>query len=93
MSVSPRLVAPVALAYRRETLESVVVRIAGDSGDGIQLTGSRFAQTTAFAGNDLGTLPGGTFSSAQSINDRGQAVGTSNTGTGARHAVLWTRTQ
>ena len=42
---------------RRETLESVVVRIAGDSGDGIQLTGSRFAQTTAFAGNDLATFP------------------------------------
>jgi 2-oxoglutarate/2-oxoacid ferredoxin oxidoreductase subunit alpha len=41
----------------RETLEAVVVRIAGDSGDGIQLTGSRFAQTTAFAGNDLATFP------------------------------------
>jgi 2-oxoglutarate ferredoxin oxidoreductase subunit alpha len=41
----------------RETLESVVVRIAGDSGDGIQLTGSQFAQTTAFAGNDLATFP------------------------------------
>ena len=43
--------------HHRETLESVVVRIAGDSGDGIQLTGSRFAQTTAFAGNDLATFP------------------------------------
>ena len=43
--------------HQRETLESVVVRIAGDSGDGIQLTGSRFAQTTAFAGNDLATFP------------------------------------
>ena len=41
----------------RETLESVVVRIAGDSGDGIQLTGSQFTQTTAFAGNDLATFP------------------------------------
>jgi 2-oxoglutarate ferredoxin oxidoreductase subunit alpha len=41
----------------RETLESVVVRIAGDSGDGIQLTGNQFAQTTAFAGNDLATFP------------------------------------
>lgn len=43
--------------HHRETLESVVVRIAGDSGDGIQLTGSQFAQTTAFAGNDLATFP------------------------------------
>jgi 2-oxoglutarate ferredoxin oxidoreductase subunit alpha len=43
--------------HQRETLESVVVRFAGDSGDGIQLTGSRFAQTTAFAGNDLATFP------------------------------------
>jgi 2-oxoglutarate ferredoxin oxidoreductase subunit alpha len=43
--------------HPRETIESVVVRIAGDSGDGIQLTGSRFAQTTAFAGNDLATFP------------------------------------
>ncbi len=42
---------------QRETLESVVMRIAGDSGDGIQLTGSQFAQTTAFAGNDLATFP------------------------------------
>ena len=42
---------------QRETIESVVVRIAGDSGDGIQLTGSQFAQTTAFAGNDLATFP------------------------------------
>ena len=41
----------------RETLESVVVRLAGDSGDGIQLTGSQFAQTIAFAGNDLATFP------------------------------------
>jgi 2-oxoglutarate ferredoxin oxidoreductase subunit alpha len=42
---------------RRAKLESVVVRLAGDSGDGIQLTGSRFAQATAFAGNDLLTFP------------------------------------
>ncbi len=41
----------------RETLEFVVVRIAGDLGDGIQLTGNQFAQTTAFAGNDLATFP------------------------------------
>jgi len=35
----------------------VVVRFAGDSGDGIQLTGSQFTLTTALAGNDLATFP------------------------------------
>jgi 2-oxoglutarate ferredoxin oxidoreductase subunit alpha len=39
------------------TVDQVVVRFAGDSGDGIQLLGSRFAQQTALAGNDFATLP------------------------------------
>ena len=38
-------------------LERVVIRIAGDSGDGMQLTGDRFTQETASFGNDLSTLP------------------------------------
>ena len=38
-------------------LESVVVRFAGDSGDGMQLTGNRFTSTAAIIGNDLGTFP------------------------------------
>ena len=41
----------------RERLESVVVRFAGDSGDGIQLTGTQFALATALARNDLATFP------------------------------------
>ena len=41
----------------RQRLESAVVRFAGDSGDGIQVTGGRFAETTALAGNDLATFP------------------------------------
>ena len=41
----------------RQPRESVVVRFAGDSGDGIQLTGGRFATVTALAGNDLATFP------------------------------------
>jgi 2-oxoglutarate ferredoxin oxidoreductase subunit alpha len=40
-----------------EQLERVVIRIAGDSGDGMQLTGDRFTQETASFGNDLSTLP------------------------------------
>jgi 2-oxoglutarate ferredoxin oxidoreductase subunit alpha len=40
-----------------EQLESVVIRFAGDSGDGMQLTGGRFTSETALSGNDLATLP------------------------------------
>ena len=38
-------------------LESVVIRFAGDSGDGMQLTGGRFTSETALSGNDLATFP------------------------------------
>src|SRR3989338_11434157 len=40
-----------------EEVEAVTVRFAGDSGDGIQLTGMQFTTSTALAGNDLSTLP------------------------------------
>src|SRR3954470_13478979 len=40
-----------------EERERVVVRFAGDSGDGMQLAGSRFTDATALLGNDLATLP------------------------------------
>jgi len=40
-----------------EERERVVVRFAGDSGDGMQLTGDRFTSATAILGNDLATLP------------------------------------
>jgi 2-oxoglutarate ferredoxin oxidoreductase subunit alpha len=40
-----------------QQLGQVVIRIAGDSGDGMQLTGDRFTQETAMFGNDLSTLP------------------------------------
>jgi 2-oxoglutarate ferredoxin oxidoreductase subunit alpha len=39
------------------TLQDVVVRFAGDSGDGMQLTGNNFTQATALYGNDLSTFP------------------------------------
>ncbi len=45
------------LTQPRETLESAVVRFAGDSGDGMQITGSQFTLATALAGNDLATFP------------------------------------
>ncbi|MFD4998126.1 2-oxoacid:acceptor oxidoreductase subunit alpha [Streptomyces buecherae] len=40
-----------------ETLHRVIIRFAGDSGDGMQLTGDRFTSETASFGNDLSTLP------------------------------------
>ena len=39
------------------TLSGVVVRFAGDSGDGMQLTGNNFTEATALYGNDLATFP------------------------------------
>lgn len=40
-----------------EELEGVTIRFAGDSGDGMQLTGTQFTNTTAIVGNDISTLP------------------------------------
>jgi 2-oxoglutarate ferredoxin oxidoreductase subunit alpha len=45
------------LAKQVEQLSQVVIRFAGDSGDGMQLTGGRFTSETALRGNDLATLP------------------------------------
>ena len=47
----------VAPPRRKETLDSAVIRFAGDSGDGMQITGSQFTNTTALFGNDLATFP------------------------------------
>jgi 2-oxoglutarate ferredoxin oxidoreductase subunit alpha len=40
-----------------EVVDRVIIRFAGDSGDGMQLTGDRFTNTSALYGNDLATLP------------------------------------
>ena len=40
-----------------EELDSIVIRFAGDSGDGMQLTGTQFTNTSAVFGNDISTLP------------------------------------
>src|SRR5712672_1168230 len=42
---------------KRETLDRVVIRFAGDSGDGMQVTGTHFTNTAAMIGNDLSTFP------------------------------------
>lgn len=45
------------MATRTEVLQEVVIKFAGDSGDGMQLTGSQFTNNTALLGNDLATFP------------------------------------
>ncbi|MEP0823490.1 MAG: 2-oxoacid:acceptor oxidoreductase subunit alpha [Ignavibacterium sp.] len=42
---------------KSQSLDEVTIRFAGDSGDGMQLTGTQFTNTTALLGNDLSTLP------------------------------------
>ena len=51
--MSPETTTPV----ETERLERVVIRFAGDSGDGMQLTGDRFTDASALFGNDLATMP------------------------------------
>ena len=51
-------VAPVKGTEKpRKGLERAVIRFAGDSGDGMQLTGEQFTTESAWAGNDIATLP------------------------------------
>src|ERR1700754_1924757 len=45
------------MATRTEVLQEVVIKFAGDSGDGMQLTGSQFTNNTALMGIDLATFP------------------------------------
>jgi 2-oxoglutarate ferredoxin oxidoreductase subunit alpha len=45
------------MAKTVERISQVIIRFAGDSGDGMQLTGARFTSETAVLGNDLSTLP------------------------------------
>src|SRR3954465_7049695 len=42
---------------RKETIDQAVIRFCGDSGDGMQITGSQFTNTAALFGNDLATFP------------------------------------
>jgi 2-oxoglutarate ferredoxin oxidoreductase subunit alpha len=50
-------VAPTTEGAARQEVERVVIRFAGDSGDGMQLTGDRFTSVSALFGNDLATMP------------------------------------
>ena len=48
---------PVPVEKNFEEVETVTIRFAGDSGDGMQLTGTQFTNTSAVLGNDISTLP------------------------------------
>jgi len=43
--------------HKREVLDQAVIRFAGDSGDGMQITGNQFTNTAALYGNDIATFP------------------------------------
>src|SRR5260370_1323871 len=43
--------------HKREMLDQAVIRFAGDSGDGMQITGNQFTNTAALYGNDIATFP------------------------------------
>ena len=47
----------MTLTHKEQELDSVTIRFAGDSGDGMQLTGDQFTDTSAIMGNDIATLP------------------------------------
>ncbi len=48
---------PLRMAKAVEHVDQVIIRFAGDSGDGMQLTGAAFTSETAVLGNDLSTFP------------------------------------
>jgi len=48
---------PASAASKVQQVETVTIRFVGDSGDGMQLTGTEFTKATALAGNDLATFP------------------------------------
>ena len=52
---APQVVETEAVGTERK--DAVVIRFAGDSGDGMQLTGNQFTTTSALLGNDIATLP------------------------------------
>ena len=49
--------ATIEKKHQQEVLEAVIIRFVGDSGDGMQLTGTQFSDTSAMFGNDIATFP------------------------------------
>jgi 2-oxoglutarate ferredoxin oxidoreductase subunit alpha len=57
MSSTPTLEPPQRKKHTEQELDSVTIRFAGDSGDGMQLAGTQFTNTSAILGNDIATFP------------------------------------
>lgn len=57
MSKFESFTSPIPVSVNRQPLETVVIHFAGDSGDGMQLAGSQFTQSSAALGNDIRTFP------------------------------------
>ncbi|NBO63620.1 MAG: 2-oxoacid:acceptor oxidoreductase subunit alpha [Acidobacteria bacterium] len=57
MSVTTTNDLPGQRGHNFEEVETVTIRFAGDSGDGMQITGTQFTSTSAIIGNDISTLP------------------------------------
>ncbi|MEA2477296.1 MAG: 2-oxoglutarate/2-oxoacid ferredoxin oxidoreductase subunit alpha [Actinomycetota bacterium] len=55
--MSSQIASPTERGVDRQEVDRVVIRFAGDSGDGMQMTGDRFTSVSASFGNDLATLP------------------------------------
>ena len=55
--MAPTPPAGATASSTQKTLEKVTIRFAGDSGDGMQIMGGQFTNTTALLGNDLSTFP------------------------------------
>ena len=55
--MSENVAATPTASKPRRTLTRAVIRFAGDSGDGMQVTGEQFTSEAAWAGNDISTLP------------------------------------
>src|SRR6266545_3354291 len=56
-SLQPQVTSPSKPRKRITELSNVTIRFAGDSGDGMQLAGTQFTDTSALVGNDISTLP------------------------------------
>src|SRR5580704_15984542 len=57
MAATATVPVPTPAAHALEERDSITIRFAGDSGDGMQLAGTRFTDVSAALGNDISTLP------------------------------------
>ncbi|HET9178450.1 MAG TPA: hypothetical protein VFQ24_08855 [Terriglobia bacterium] len=83
------LVLPVLLGGLLFALAALILNCGGAGGDPPLPRQAHASPPSSYSVTDLGTLPGGTFSSAGYINNNGLIVGSSNDVDGNSHAVMW----